>query len=103
MRGLVTVAGGFQPRSLLFQSKQFLLVFFNLGGGSSCPRYFDNRITEFIVGNLRVADHYLLRREVLEIVGIEILQTFSGGFALVLGFGFIGCLFIQSIKPGYLL
>lgn len=70
VRGFVAVAGGFQPRSLLFEGQQLLLVFLNLGGSGSRPRHFDDGVAELVVSRLGLAEHYFLHRHIFEIVGI---------------------------------
>ena len=70
MRGFVTVAGGFQPRSLLFEGQQLLLVFLNLCGGGTGAGHFDDGVAELVVGGLGLAEHYFLHRHIFEIVGV---------------------------------
>ena len=70
MRFLVLVALGFQPRSLLFEGKKFLLVLDNLVCGGTGAGNLDDGVTQLVVGSLGLTDHNLLRGKVLEVVGI---------------------------------
>ena len=67
---LVPVALRFQSRSLLFQSEQLLLVLLDFGGCGTGAGNLDDGVAELVVGDPRIAYHYFLRREVLEIVRI---------------------------------